>query len=67
MNLKPVEPDACELIDRARILTGVMLANPDETGANYILLLILAEQLQRLRDIFEAAEIRRVHEEKLPL
>ncbi|MBJ8678382.1 hypothetical protein I5375_21110 [Citrobacter freundii] len=67
MNLKPVEPDARELVDRARILTGVMLENPDETGPNFVLLLILAEQLQRLRDIFEAAEVRRMQEDKLPL
>lgn len=67
MNLKPVEPDARDLVDRARILTEVMLENPDEAGPNYVLLLILAEQLQRLRDIFKAAEIRRMQEDKLPL
>lgn len=67
MNLKPVEPDARELVDRARVLTGVMLENPDEAGPNYILLLLLAEQLQRLRDIFEAAEVHRMQEDKLPL
>ncbi|EAT8026071.1 hypothetical protein E8A45_18325 [Salmonella enterica] len=36
-----------------------MLENPDEIGPNFVLLLILAEQLQRLRDIFEAAEVRK--------
>ncbi|ECO0585039.1 hypothetical protein XS81_17360, partial [Salmonella enterica subsp. diarizonae] len=46
---------------------GVMLENPDEIGPNFVLLLILAEQLQRLRDIFEAAEVRRMQEDKLPL
>ncbi|MDK9585638.1 hypothetical protein [Lelliottia wanjuensis] len=65
--MKPVEPDARELVDRARILAGVMLENPDETGPNFVLLLILAEKLQRLRDIFEAAEVRRMQEDKLPL
>jgi hypothetical protein len=67
MNLKSVEPDARELVDRARVLTGVMLENPDEIGPNFVLLLILAEQLQRLRDIFEAAEVRKMQEDKLPL
>ncbi|ELW0698975.1 hypothetical protein AB7B00_004723, partial [Salmonella enterica] len=46
---------------------GVMLENPDEAGPNFVLLLILAEKLQRLRDIFEAAEVRRMQEDKLPL
>ncbi|EHQ1051782.1 hypothetical protein KQL11_005009, partial [Salmonella enterica] len=46
---------------------GVMLENPDEIGPNFVLLLILAEKLQRLRDIFEAAEVRRMQEDKLPL
>ncbi|EDU3496936.1 hypothetical protein AAIQ25_002614 [Salmonella enterica] len=67
MNLKHPEPDARELVDRARILTEVMLENPDEIGPNFVLLLILAEQLQRLHDIFEAAEVRKMQEDKLPL
>ncbi|QLR43802.1 hypothetical protein HV346_14470 [Enterobacter sp. RHBSTW-00994] len=67
MNLKPVEPDARELVDRARVLTEVMLENPDEAGPNYLLLVILAEQLHRLHDIFEEAEVRRMREDKLPL
>ncbi|EKC8050943.1 hypothetical protein OQC43_002914, partial [Salmonella enterica] len=51
----------------ARVLTEVMLENPDEAGPNYVLLLILAEQLHRLHDIFEAAEYRRMREDKLSL
>ncbi|EFE06345.1 hypothetical protein CIT292_10468 [Citrobacter youngae ATCC 29220] len=43
-----------------------MVDNPDEIGPNYVLLLVLAEQLQQLRDIFEEDEVRRLRDEKLP-
>lgn len=67
MNLTPVEPNASELVERSRVLTEVMLENPDEAGPNYILLILLAEQLQRLHDILEADEVRRMQEDDPPL
>ncbi|WP_044612191.1 hypothetical protein [[Enterobacter] lignolyticus] len=66
MNLTPADPDARERVDRARVLTNVMLENPD-AGPNYVLLMILAEQLQHLHDIFEAAERHRIQDARLPL
>lgn len=59
-------PSARELVDRSRVLVHVMVDNPDEIGPNYVLLLVLAEQLQQLRDIFEEDEVRRLRDEKLP-
>lgn len=47
-------------------LVHVMLEHPDDIGPNYALLLILADQLQLLRDAFEEDEIRRLRDEKLP-
>ena len=40
--------------------------NPDDIGPNYVLLLVLAEQLQQLRDIFKEDEVRRLRDVKLP-
>ena len=57
---------ARELVDRSRVLVHVMLEHPDDIGPNYALLLILADQLQLLRDAFEEDEIRRLRDEKLP-
>lgn len=45
----------------------VMLEHPDDIGPNYALLLILADQLQLLRDAFEEDEVRRLRDEKLPV
>ncbi|ENG2949108.1 hypothetical protein ABTU80_003406 [Enterobacter cloacae] len=59
MNLKPVEPTARDLVDRARILVGMMLENPDETGPNHVLLLLLYEA-------FKEAEERQLRDERLP-
>ena len=42
-----------------------MLEHPDDIGPNYALLLILAAQLQLLRDVFEEDEVRRLRDEKL--
>ena len=66
MKITIEQPSARELVDRSRVLVHVMVANPDEIGPNYVLLLVLAEQLQQLRDIFEEDEVRRLRDEKLP-
>lgn len=66
MKIKVEQPSARELVDRSRVLVNVMIENPDEIGPNYVLLLILAEQLQMLRDAFEEDEVRRLRDEKLP-
>lgn len=60
------QPSARELVARSRVLVHVMLEHPDDIGPNYALLLILADQLQLLRDAFEEDEIRRLRDEKLP-
>lgn len=61
------QPDARELVDRSRVLVSVMLENPDEVGPNFVMLMILRDQLQMLHDVFEEAEVRRSRDEKLPL
>lgn len=61
------QPDVRELVDRSRILVSVMLENPDEVGPNFVMLMILRDQLQMLHDVFEEAEVRRLRDEKLPL
>ncbi|EMD4493653.1 hypothetical protein L6R44_23575 [Enterobacter cloacae complex sp. ECC445] len=61
------QPDARELVDRSRVLVRVMLENPDEVGPNFVMLLILRDQLQMLHDVFEEAEVRRLRDDKLPL
>lgn len=66
MKITIEQPSARELVDRSRVLVHVMVDNPDEIGPNYVLLLVLAEQLQQLRDIFEEDEVRRLKDEKLP-
>lgn len=60
------QPSAREMVDRSRVLVHVMLEHPDDIGPNYALLLILADQLQLLRDAFEEDEMRRLRDEKLP-
>ncbi|HBX7748884.1 TPA: hypothetical protein MIG23_00315 [Klebsiella pneumoniae] len=66
MKITVDQPSARELVDRSRVLVHVMLEHPDDIGPNYALLLILADQLQLLRDAFEEDEIRRLRDEKLP-
>lgn len=66
MKITVEQPSARELVDRSRVLVHVMLEHPDDIGPNYALLLILADQLQLLRDAFEEDEIRRLRDEKLP-
>lgn len=67
LNLPCVErPDARELVDRSRVLVNAMLESPDEAGPNFVMLLILADQLQMLHDDFEEAEIRQLRAEKQP-
>ncbi|HHQ4053564.1 TPA: hypothetical protein ACSP0P_004423 [Citrobacter freundii] len=61
------QPDARELVDRSRVLVSVMLENPDEVGPNFVMLMILRDQLQMLHDVFEEAEVRRLRDDKLPL
>lgn len=65
INIIPEKPSARELVDRSRVLTNVMLENPDDNGPNYVLLLILAEQLQMLRDYFEDDELKRMKADQL--
>lgn len=50
MKITVEQPSARELVDRSRVLVHVMLEHPDDIGPNYALLLILADQLQLLRD-----------------
>lgn len=66
MKITVEQPSARELVDRSRVLVHVMLEHPDDISPNYALLLILADQLQLLRDAFEEDEIRRLRDEKLP-
>lgn len=61
------QPDARELVDRSRVLVSVMLENPDEVEPNFVMLMILRDQLQMLHDVFEEAEVWRIRDEKLPL
>ncbi len=65
MNLSEVAPTARDLVDRSRVLVKVMIDH-DDVGPNYVLLLILADQLRMLCDAFEEAEIRQVRNEKPP-
>lgn len=67
MKITVEQPSARELVDRSRVLVHVMLEHPDDIGPNYALLLILADQLQLLRDAFEEDEVRRLRDEKLPV
>lgn len=57
-------PPAREYIDRSRVLVNTMLENPENTGQNFVLLLILADQLQVLHDSFEEEEHRELNAEK---
>lgn len=57
MNLTEAAPTARDLVDRSRVLVKVMIDH-DDVGPNYVLLLILADQLRMLCDAFEEAEIR---------
>ncbi|MBF0035080.1 hypothetical protein HAX39_21100 [Citrobacter freundii] len=66
MKITVEQASARELVDRSRVLVHVMLDNPDDIGPNFVILLILAEQLQQLRDAFEEDEVRRLRDEKLP-
>ncbi|MFU0921340.1 hypothetical protein [Kluyvera sichuanensis] len=66
MKLTPEKPTARDLVDRSRVLVKTMTDRPDESGPNYVLLMILAEQLQMLRDAFEEAENRQLQAEILP-
>ncbi|EOF5099051.1 hypothetical protein ACK1QP_004815 [Salmonella enterica] len=66
MKITVEKPSARDLVDRSRVLVHAMLDNPDEIGPNFVILLILAEQLQRLHDAFEEDEVRRLRDEKLP-
>jgi hypothetical protein len=61
------KPDARELVDRSRVLVRAMLVNPDDVGPNFVMLLILQDQLQMLHDEFEEARVRRLRDEKRPL
>ncbi|WP_112167100.1 hypothetical protein [Klebsiella sp. WCHKl090539] len=63
MKITVEQPSARELVDRLRVLVHVM----HDIGPNYALLLILADQLQLLRDAFEEDEVRRLRDEKLPV
>ncbi|AEJ99577.1 MULTISPECIES: hypothetical protein [Enterobacteriaceae] len=65
MNLTPDKPTARDLLDRCRILTHSML-EIDEHGPNYVLLLILADQLHLLYEAFKEAEELEMRREKLP-
>lgn len=65
MNLTPEHPSARDLVDRSRVLVKVMTEH-DDVGPNYVLLLILADQLRMLCDAFEEAEVRQLRNEKLP-
>ncbi len=65
MNLTQDQPTPRDLVDRARVLANVMVEHYD-VGPNYVLLLILADQLRMLCETFEDAEIRQIRSEKLP-
>lgn len=66
MKLTPEKPTARDLVDRSRVLVKTMLESPDEAAPNFVLLKILAEQLQMLRDAFEELETRQLRAEVLP-
>lgn len=66
MKITVEHPSARELVDRSRVLVHLMLEHPDDIGPDYMLLLILADQLQMLRDAFEEDEVRRLRDDKLP-
>jgi hypothetical protein len=65
MKLTIEHPSARELVDRSRVLVNVMLENPDDNNPNYVLLLILAEQLQQLNDDLEEEEVKQLRAEIL--
>lgn len=58
MKITVEQPSARGLVDRSRVLVHMMFQHPDDIGPNYTLLLILADQLQLLRDAFEEDEVR---------
>jgi hypothetical protein len=58
------KPPVREFVDRSRVLVNTMLENPENTGQNFVLLLILADQLQVLHDSFEEEELRELNAEK---
>ncbi|MDB2182118.1 hypothetical protein [Citrobacter farmeri] len=66
MKITVKHPSARELVDHSRVLVHLMLEHPDDIGPDYMLLLILADQLQMLRDAFEEDEVRRLRDDKLP-
>lgn len=57
------KPPARELVDRSRVLVNTILERPDEAGQNFVMLLILADQLQMLEDTFEDEEVRQLRDE----
>jgi hypothetical protein len=64
IGLTPHErPPVRELIDRSRVLVNAILERPDEAGPNFVMLLILADQLQMLEDTFEDEEVRQLRDE----
>ncbi|MBF7957875.1 hypothetical protein IV431_20160 [Rahnella victoriana] len=65
MGLTPHEtPPVRELIDRSRVLVNAILERPDEAGPNFVMLLILADQLQMLENSFEDEEVRQLRDDK---
>lgn len=64
-NVSQEKPSPRELVDRSRVLTNVMLDRPDEAGPNFVMLIILADQLQMLHDVFEAEEVRQLSTENV--
>lgn len=67
MKITVEKPSARELVDRSRVLVHLMLEHPEDIGPDYVLLLILADQLQLLKDAFEEEEVRRLRDETLPV
>lgn len=64
IGLTPHEtPPVRELIDRSRVLVNAILERPDEAGPNFVMLLILADQLQMLEDTFVDEEVRQLRDE----
>lgn len=59
-----IKPSARELVDRSRVLANAMLERPDEAGPNFVMLIILADQLQMLHDVFEEEEILQLNQER---
>jgi len=67
MKITVEQPSTRELVDRSRVLVHVMLEHPDDIGQNTASIIILADQLQLLRDAFEEDEVRRLRDEKFPV